>query len=262
MQTLTIIISTMNDKIRCCENATRIQHPNIRYLIVHQNHNNTPIPNFLIREDISIIPSKTKGLAKSRNIGIENCETKYALIADDDVEYIEEGLLKVLETINQDNLDFATFKIKTPKDSPEYKNYYNKETIITLPFFHWFSSIEILLNTHTLRYHKIHFDERFGLGTLLKKGEEQILIKDLLSQSTTNTGKFFPIYLVKHPYESSGKKKLSEMQEYFIYGATLQRLNQKDNRNCHQYNLLRKAKITLAKNIGKLYISLTNFIYK
>lgn len=258
---LTIIISTMNDNINYCEKAIQIQHPNILYLIIHQNHTNTPIPDFLKRPDIEVITSQTKGLSKSRNIGIKECKTKYALIADDDVIYIENGLLKILNIINDNNLDFATFKIKTP-DGKDYKNYHNEETYIEVPFFHWFSSIEILVNTITLKNNNISFDERFGLGTFLRKNEEDILIKDLLYKKTT--GKFFPTYIVIHPYESSGKKKLSEILEYFILGATIQRNNIKNTKLLpfpKKMSIFRKMKNVLFYMLGKLYIKATNYFH-
>ena len=110
---LTIIISTYDEGILELKKAIKIENPSIKYLIVFQNPKHIRIPDFLNRKDIDIIDSKTKGLSVSRNIGIENCKTPYALLSDGDVEYIDEGLDQVLEIIQKEKIDFATFKIKT-----------------------------------------------------------------------------------------------------------------------------------------------------
>ncbi len=189
---LTIIISTYDEGILELKKAIKIENPSIKYLIVFQNPKHIRIPDFLNRKDIDIIDSKTKGLSVSRNIGIENCKTPYALLSDDDVEYIEEGLDQVLEIIQKEKIDFATFKIKTYDGEPEYNDYSSeKEEIKNIQ--HYISSIEILVNLQTLKLKKIKFDERFGLGTFLMKGEEEILIHDL--QKKNSIGFYFPIYI-------------------------------------------------------------------
>lgn len=250
---LTIIISTYDEGILELKKAIKIENPSIKYLIVFQNPKHIRIPDFLNRKDIDIIDSKTKGLSVSRNIGIENCKTPYALLSDDDVEYIEEGLDQVLEIIQKEKIDFATFKIKTYDGEPEYNDYSSeKEEIKNIQ--HYISSIEILVNLQTLKLKKIKFDERFGLGTFLMRGEEEILIHDL--QKKNSIGFYFPIYIVKRPFLSTGKIKLKEWKNYFIKGAFHQRI-EKTNYTLPPTNKLRDLKNSFFYILGKIYIKYT-----
>lgn len=221
---LTIMISTLGDGIFNLQKTVSLIKSEICYLIIHQTDNSdNTIPPFLIREDITIIKSNSKGLSKSRNLGLNKCTTEYALIADDDIEYIEEGLEKVLEIIKNLKPDFATFKIKTFESEPVYKNYSEQSFKIDNEKRHYYSSIEMLLNVSQLKKNNIHFDESFGLGTPLKAAEEHILVHDMIKKGFT--GFYFPVYIVKHSYVSSGKEIRSYNFKIFIRGAINARTN-------------------------------------
>ncbi|MFP5005331.1 hypothetical protein ACLFLN_06240 [Acinetobacter pittii] len=65
------------------------------------------------------------------------------------------------------------------------------------------SSVEIVFNKESILSKNIGFDERFGLGSFFKSGEENIFLSDCLKSGLN-------IYavnqkLVFHPFESSGK---------------------------------------------------------
>lgn len=47
MHTLTLIISTLNEGILRMENAVKVVHPQIKYLIIHQNNGKKELPHFL-----------------------------------------------------------------------------------------------------------------------------------------------------------------------------------------------------------------------
>lgn len=253
MKLLTIMISTMNNNITNLRKVVEIQHPDICYLIIHQNHKNVSIPNFLNRDDIKIIKSSTRGLSKSRNIGLRNCRTEYALIADDDVEYIEDGIKNVLHILKTTKLDFATFKIKTPFDQPEFRDY--KESVYSFSNGRiQIASIELIVNVKEVLNKKIQFDERFGLGTILRQGEEEILINDLLKLNLV--GSYYPIYIVKHPFESTGTKSIKESQKFFIKGAFSKRIESKMILPKYK-STFRTLKNNLFYHLGRVYILVT-----
>lgn len=252
MALLTIMISCLDDRIRQLVNATKILHPEIQYLIIHQNNKGIQVPEFLIRSDITVLTSFTKGLTKSRNIGLENCQTEYVLISDDDVEYIPRGLDKVLFIIKNDKPDFAAFKIKTNISDQVYKNYSSELTRIRQPFSHWFSSIEILLNANKIRKSKIFFDERFGLGTLLKRGEEEVLIHDCLKNNLIGT--YYPEFIVIHPKESTGSKKRSDKEQCFFLGALSERISMKINIEYLHRNRRNRIRNKIYFYLGASYI--------
>lgn len=250
MSNVTIIISTLNEGILHLEKTIKLIHPNIRYLIVHQNVEKIGLPSFLQRKDIEVIETPTKGLSVSRNIGLRNCKTDYGIIADDDVEYIEDGITQLLEIIKTDKPDFATFKIKTPDDEPDFKDYplakhdFSKSILQV-------ASIEILLNVKKIRNKHIAFDERFGLGTKLRQAEEEIFIHDLIDYDFYGT--YYPLFFVKHPYESTGSKIIKESHKYFLKGAFAQRTRQKHK--IHRYeSLIRFLKNIFWFHIGRFYI--------
>ncbi len=217
MAMLTVLISTMDDGIYDLENAVQIRHPSIRYLIVHQTGSVRKLPRFLQdRGDVAIVQSVTRGIAVSRNIGLHHCQTAYALIADDDVEFVPQGMEVLLDIIKRDKPDFALFKIQTSEGQPEYKDY-PMESYEIRQLKHWVSSIEIVVNAHKARREQLRFDERFGLGTALNRGEEEIFVTDLIRNNWK--GYYFPIYLVKHSYLSSGKCRRSRRDQYFFLGA-------------------------------------------
>src|SRR5690554_2456713 len=220
---LTVLVSTLNGGIFNLKKTVALKRPEICYLIIHQTKKPVQIPEFLNRNDIKIIRSSTTGLSKSRNIAIKNCVTEYALIADDDIEYISEGIEEVINIIKSKKPDFATFKIKTPDSEPDYKKYSVESFAIGKERHHFYSSVEILLNVNLLKNKNIFFDDRFGLGAPLKSAEESVLIYDLFANNLL--GHYFPIYIVNHPHESSGKQKRSRNFKVFMKGALAARTN-------------------------------------
>jgi glycosyltransferase involved in cell wall biosynthesis len=252
LRIITIIISTLNQGILNTEKTVKIQHPDISYLIIHQNHKNVVIPEFLRREDIEIISSRAKGLSKSRNMGLRNCKTEYALIADDDIEYIYENLLKVLEIIKEERPDFATFKIKTTESEPEFKEYLKNKHYFKFGYIP-VASIEILVNVNKVKQSGVAFDERFGLGAIFMKGEEEIFIMDLMKSKLC--GVYYPLDLVRHPYESTGTTKLKEYQNYFHKGAFSARTKKRISIP-KTNNRFRVCKNHFFFILGKIYASL------
>ncbi len=112
----------------------------------------------------------------------------------------KEKILNFFNTIP--DADILVFQIYTPEGYPykTYKDYIykmNKFSIMKV------SSVEIVFNKESILSKNIGFDERFGLGSFFKSGEENIFLSDCLKSGLN-------IYavnqkLVFHPFESSGK---------------------------------------------------------
>lgn len=222
---LTIVISTWENGLFDLEKSIQIRDPDISYLIVHQTQGKKELPLFMERRtDVEIITSRTKGLSVSRNIGLQNCRTPYALIADDDVEYIPEALNTLLRKIERDRPSFTLCKIQTLEGEPEYKEY-PKETYRVKGLKHWVSSIEILVDIREIMRHKVYFDERFGLGSMYDRGEEEVFVHDLMKHNLE--GVYYPLEIVKHPYMSSGKNERSIEEYWFVQGALDERVGER-----------------------------------
>lgn len=214
---LTVVISTLGEGVNKLERALGYRHQSVRYLIVHQGGLEHPLPGFVIgRSDVEVLSSSTRGLSVSRNVGLAHCSTPYALIADDDIELIPEGMERLLNILQEERPDFALFQIQTGEGEPAYKDYPTEEYVVK-KLKHWVSSIEIVVNTKKLKHEGIRFDERFGLGTVLDRGEEEIFVTDLIRAGWA--GRYYPITIVRHPYESSGKHPRDQKDRYFFQGA-------------------------------------------
>ncbi len=176
---LEILISTMNGKFQ-----SRAITPPAPYILIDQI-------------------SPDRGLAKSRNLAIEQSSGDICLISDDDLGYME-GIEESILNAFRDNptADIITFEVQTPDNRP-YKSYK------TEPFWHTkksimsVSSVEIAFKKESFSRVNLKFDERFGLGGEFPTGEEIILLSDALSSGLKIL--FIPIPIVIHPIESSGK---------------------------------------------------------
>lgn len=175
----------------------------LNLVIVNQSENTnleSGYPNHLI------INSNDYGLSKSRNLALKHCKTKFAVIADDDVQYFPNCLTTYKEAIEQYS-DFAILLFKSVYEcNDERKKYPIAECEITLPLKHYKpSSIEFMLNLSILNTSKLQFNPRFGLGARYKLGEEEVFLIDALKEKFKAI--FIPLAVVKHPRLSSGSKK-------------------------------------------------------
>lgn len=214
---LTIVIATMGSGIERLEEVLSFRHPAVRYLIVQQIEDEEAVPQYLqSRADVEVVQSRSLGLSRSRNIGLQHCRSPYALIGDDDVTFLPQGIVEMLDIIDRDRPDFALFKIKTNEGEPAYKSYPTEKYRID-SLRHWVSSIEILVRVDLVKEQGILFDERFGLGSKLGRGEEEVFVQDLIRNGWR--GAYYPVFVVRHPYESSGKRKRSREEQEFFQGA-------------------------------------------
>lgn len=219
---ITIIVSTLNKGVEKIQKLVSIQHPQLVYLVVFQNTTGTSIPSFLKREDIKVIEINSLGLSKSRNVGLRSCKTKYALFSDDDVIYFDNTVNDILESFATTQADVLTFKIKTGENEPDYKEYQPQQSHLNkLPRTHFISSIEIAINVASIINNNISFDERFGLGTPMKKGEESIFISDCKRIGLNCI--YIPIFIVCHPFESSRYNKITRKERVMYHAAFTKR---------------------------------------
>lgn len=224
---LSVLISTIDSGIDNLKNILLSPRHDVEYIISHQftDEKYIYIPAYLIRDDIIISQIPGKGLSRSRNNAIKHAPGDIALIADDDVRYKPEYFDRVIEAYRDNDVDVACFKIKTPDGEQEYKAYPNKQFKIADFDTYSPSSIELTFKLDVIRRNKIQFDERFGLGTFIPAGEENIFIKQCIRKNLNI--RFFPEFIVEHPYDSTTKIlpknhvdriKVSAGYDYYDYG--------------------------------------------
>ncbi|WP_138429433.1 glycosyltransferase family A protein [Fodinibius saliphilus] len=202
---INILVSTIDSGIQDLDTVILDPKSNVKYIVSHQytDEKYKKIPDFLEREDIIVSQIFGRGVTKSRNNAIRLADGEIGLFADDDVTYKESYFDRLEKRFKENpNLDVALFKIKTGRGEPEYKNYPNK--VVQYTNAPSVGTVEMAFRIKKIRDKGICFDERFGAGQeLLIGADESIFVQDCIDAGLKV--KFFPEYIVGHPFESSVK---------------------------------------------------------
>ncbi len=200
---INVLISTIDGGIYNTGNVLLEPREDVHYLIIHQytEEKYKVIPDFLKRSDTIVRHLPGKGVTKSRNEAIRHARGDIGLFSDDDVTYCHDDFDKIREIfLSNNDLDVGLFKIRTGPDEPEYKRY--PAQVTTYERAPSVGTIEVAFRIDRLQRSTIRFDERFGAGQpLLIGSDERIFIQDCIDQGLKV--KFFPEYIVQHPYEST-----------------------------------------------------------
>jgi len=202
--TITILISTIDERIEDVKKVLLNPRDDVEYIISHQytEQAHKKVPPELKRNDVMVSQIEGKGVSRSRNNAIKLASGDIALMSDDDVTY-QNSYIDVVKKSFYDNpdMDVGIFKIKTKAGEPEYKPYPEYQLELKKKLFS-VSTIEIAFDVKKIIESSICFDERFGAGEeLLIGSEETIFIEDCLKEGLKVV--FVPEYIVEHPYTST-----------------------------------------------------------
>ena len=217
---ITILVSTVDSKILLNKNLLETKlHEKLRMLVINQQMNNHE-ELVIDLPFITVINSKSRGLSKSRNIGLSNVKKGFGIVADDDVNYVP-GFEKIIREAIADfpNISIFTFQIETPEGG-SYKEYKQKGFVHSWRSILRVSSISTVIHVESVKSDNIYFDERFGLGAKFPTGEENIFLNDLLKKGYAIRS--IPKPMVIHPKESSGSQITADL--IFSKGAMFRRL--------------------------------------
>lgn len=212
MVTIDVLISTMNlkglEKIKLPKKRERIN-----YIIINQiADKNITLSNICLnknRNDVKIYNYYEIGLSKSRNRAIEKSTGDICLISDEDVVYKRDAYKHIISAFEKNpKADIITFQIETPEGA-KFKEYENIVYFHNLRTLGKVSSIEIAFRREVVIKNNLKFDEDFGLGTIYCGGEEIIFLMDAYKKGLKIL--YFPIPIVIHPYDSSGKTYTREI---------------------------------------------------
>ena len=121
-----------------------------------------------------------KGLSYARNIGLKQVKGEYLILSDDDAWYPKYSIDMVINKFLKESCDVACFKIYDPIVGKEYKNYSNHKNNISIIDILRKSSIEICFNLKQIKLEEIYFNEEFGLGSKYIRGEENLVLINIL----------------------------------------------------------------------------------
>lgn len=174
------------------------------------------------RENIRVINSSERGLAKSRNMAIKNCMCRYAILTDDDVIFEEDLLIK----LNKGFMVFpeaAIIKFQAMKFGNTPFSDYAPDPITNLGLFGLMgtSSIEMVIDMDKLKDNNILFDENFGLGAVFGNGLEQAFLDNVRKRKLQVA--YYPRVIVSHPHDCSGRNH-TDHKYYYVNGALAQKM--------------------------------------
>ncbi len=177
----------------------------VRFLVSWQlgGANPSQLPQALIRPDIKVMTSDSRGLSRNRNLLLQAAEGDYCLIADDDLKYRADQLHAVIEALDSNpRADVAVFKYDTAtKYYPSQPMDISRRTASG----HNISSVEIAMRRNSVK--GLWFNENFGVGAFLSSGEENIFIEDCRRAGLRLH--YFPITICAHKGLTTGERKMS-----------------------------------------------------
>ena len=209
MKKLSILLSTINDRIYAAEPLLQNRFEDTEFVVVHQITNlskTDTYSNFYNKFDsayVRFVPMFAKGTGKSRNLAMQKAEGELMYLCDDDLVFQPDFYTNIMSAAAAfPDIDIFTFQVLTTDGQPfkQYPDHAYQHNIRTTAKV---SIVEMVIRKQAYATGKIKFDERFGLATIYNTGEEFVMLSDALKKGIT--AKFIPQYLVSHPPISSGK---------------------------------------------------------
>lgn len=199
---ITILVSTVDRGIMKNESLLGIPLSEKLSMVVVNQMIRDNLPLRIQKPYCKIINSKSSGLSISRNLALDEVALGYAIIADDDVKYIQ-GFDKIIRDAFAlyKNTSAITFRIETP-DGGFFKYYSSKSFEHNIRSLLKVSSIDMVLKVVDFKS-KVRFDESFGLGAQYNTGENNIFLLDAYRKGLSM--RYHPESIVIHPFENSGR---------------------------------------------------------
>lgn len=219
MLTLDVLICTYNEGVLGLEQMLLPPMEGVRYVVSWQQcHYTAAVPDWLIRDDVTVSILKGQGLSRNRNNALAHSTADLCLIADDDLRYRPEYFSTITSAYEADPaLDFATFEYTSPHEHKAYPSH--SFQLSKMPKGYYVSSVEITFRRKAVAGN-ISFNELLGLGApVLHCGEESIFVADAL-RSGLNC-RFFPKVVTELTKPGTSTTRLSDPGVVMAYGAEL-----------------------------------------
>ncbi len=174
---LEVAVSVMNMKSdKEVEEQIGKQNIKSKYLIINQTKNkDTKIKNQ------NVISKCETGLSKSRNVAIENSSSDIVCFSDDDIIYEDDYEETILKAHNKyRDADIICFYIESKNKERKTKRMHSGKIryIRSMRVF----SPEITFKRESIIKNGLLFNENFGAGTFVNRGEEQLFIYSALKK--------------------------------------------------------------------------------
>lgn len=201
---LDVMICTLgHDGIRRVAEGSHPRMKGVRYIVAWQvPDGDEETPEELRRDDFMVAKTPTRGLSRNRNVALSHATAPLLLISDDDVDYTEEGLGRVIDAFDANpDCDILTFRYVSAK-APKY--YPDGSCDLSHPAKGYYpTSFEIAMRRESLPP-ELRFDENFGIGATFPSGEEDLFLHDALSHGLR--GRFLPTDICRHDGDTTADR--------------------------------------------------------
>ena len=220
MLTIQFLISTLGERIAQAAKVLLPPMEGVSYVVVWQRNGSgsDALPAELKeREDVSIVEDNGKGLARSRNIALENATADLLVITDDDNRYDTTAIELIRNAFEKHpTAGLIQFQALSMEGKP-LRNYpafpYAYET---RPRGTYFCSVELVMRR---KANLPRFDERFGLGAELGCGEEEVFVHEAVKRGVKMI--YVPQPLVRTDGATTGGRFLTDAKVQKAKGAVL-----------------------------------------
>ena len=220
MLTIQFVISTLGERIAQAAKVLLPSMEGVSYVVVWQRNGigSDALPAELKeREDVSIVEDNGKGLARSRNIALENATADLLVITDDDNRYDTAAIELIRNAFEKHpTAGLIQFQALSMEGKP-LRNYpafpYAYET---RPRGTYFCSVELVMRR---KANLPRFDERFGLGAELGCGEEEVFVHEAVKRGVKMI--YVPQPLVRTDGATTGGRFLTDAAVQRAKGAVL-----------------------------------------
>lgn len=220
MLTIQFLISTLGERIAQAAKVLLPPVEGVSYVVVWQRNGigSDALPAELKeREDVSIVEDNGKGLARSRNIALENATADLLVITDDDNRYDTAAIELIRNAFEKHpTAGLIQFQALSMEGKP-LRNYpafpYTYET---RPRGTYFCSVELVMRR---KANLPRFDERFGLGAELGCGEEEVFVHEAVKRGVKMI--YVPQPLVRTDGATTGGRFLTDAKVQKAKGAVL-----------------------------------------
>jgi len=148
----------------------------VNFLIISQLEEANEVEK--ISDSITLIRRSDKGLAKSRNVAIDNCESTWIWFQDDDIKLILDRVASLVGFLETAACEFVLGQVGSLENEDEFFKDYARYNVNAVLLSFRISSIEIIARTDFLKKKHIRFDENLGLGSKLPSCEENLFFYD------------------------------------------------------------------------------------
>lgn len=196
--TLTVAIATTGPRL--ARIALPPPAPGIDYLITVQNMQDAPPPDWMSREDVTLVAEAHTGLSANRNAGLARATGQLLLFSDDDIQLAPDGLNHLRRAFAED----VTLALALAWRAGHLPARGARRARYKLSRFNSGRAAVpgIMVNAETIRRAGVTFDTRFGIGGPVPLGEDYIFVTDILRRGLR--GVSFPVVTGAHPGPSSG----------------------------------------------------------